>query len=564
MTEDTRPDPPKDGQPKLSPIAFIALMLALGLGIGLGAIGYRAWLKRGAETTKSAKVAKPVNTQGPAVKPSLADPAGDPVSDNAPPGGRHPAQFGTKSLYPRFHPDRHSYVTRCVPGKIQVEVRAEPGATVKVENYPAETGRFMAEARVLSGQAFTVTTVVDGESSNYQVRCLPSDFPQWSYRRFADPPKGMFQVAYRPQVPDFHDAWQIIFDQDGTPRWWLATKTNTLGGQTLADGTVQWTRGFGDGFGQDERTAIEIRSLDNKLLREVRFQGGPTDGHEYTRLPNGNALIMSYRPRYGVDLSSVGGPDDAGVLDGAIQEVTPSGKVVWSWNSKDHVKLTDIPKRWWKRILVNPHADFEGQDRYDIFHLNSIEPWGKQLVLSTRHTDRVWGISRKTGEVLWTFGGKKGPKSLRTAGDDPYRSYPLAGNHDARMNDGNVLSIHDNGTLLDRPPRMLRYRINLKNRTATFIAENRDLKAAPDSHCCGGVRKMGTGWVVAWGNHPFISGFNSEDKLAFRLGLSVPPYRAVPVPDSVTAADLDAALDRMAPKIPKPDRPVRPIKHYPK
>lgn len=540
---------------------LLLLAAAMLVGAVVGAAVYREWLKRRVATPPAAgQVA--VQAVIPPGKPGLTIPAGDTVQKNATPGNRFRVQFATDSLFPRFHPDRHYYVTRCVPGKTAVQVNALDGATAKVQNYPAETGRFMAEARLLPGQAFSVTTEVDGQVTGYEIRCLPAGFPQWGYQRLAeDLPKGMFLVSFRPRQDDYNRNWVIVFDQEGTPRWWLSTNTNTLGGQILADGTVQFPRGFGDGFGQDPRATNEIRSLDGKLLRTVSFRGAPTDGHEYLRLPNGNAYIVSYRPRYGVDLGAVGGPRDAGVLDGAIQEVTPSGRVVWSWDSKDHVKLTDTPERWWKRILVNPHTDDEGRDRYDILHLNSIEPWGNQLVLSTRHTDRVWGISKRTGKVLWTFGGENGPKSLKVEGEDPYRDYPLSGNHDARMN-GNILSIHDNGTNIGRPPRALFYRINLKDRTATYVGELRDVKAAPDSHCCGGVRKLGTGWVVAWGNNPYITGFNAGDEAAFRIALNVPPYRAVPVPPEVTAADLDRAMARMAPTIPPPGRPVRPIIRY--
>lgn len=545
-------------------VLLFLLACAVLVGVGIGAVAYRTWQKQRAEApaAEAEPKAEAAQTTIPPGDPALATPAGDVSSRTAKPGDRFAAQFATDSLFPRFHPNRHYYVTRCVPGKTDVHVKANDGATVTVSNYPPETGRFKAQARVMPGQAFNVITEVDGKTSTYEVRCLPDDFPQWGYKRLAkDLPKGMFLISFRPRQDDYHRSWMIAFDQEGTPHWWLSPATNTLGGQILPDKTVQYPRGFGDGFGRDPRTGIEIRSLDGSLRRMVRFKGAPTDGHEYTRLPNGNAYIMSYKPRYGVDLSSVGGKKDVGVLDGAIQEVTPSGKVVWSWSSKDHVKLSDTPDRWWKRILVNPHNDVEGRPRYDIFHLNSIEPWRGQLVLSTRHTDRVWGIDRKTGKVLWTFGGNKGPKSLKIEGNDPFRSYPIAGNHDARM-EGDVLSIHDNGTLLGRPPRAVFYRIDLKNRTATYIGESRDVDAAPDSHCCGGVRRFGDGWIVAWGNNPYITGFNSENEKAFRLSVTTPVYRAVPVPPEVTAEDLNRAMSRMAPKMPPPKEPVLPITRY--
>ncbi len=533
----------------LSPLVVVALLAALVFAAGAGAAAYRTYL------TNKKEDEKPKAEPGPAIGA---------VKNSGGPGGEYQAQFITKSMYPAFHPDRRYYVTRCVPGKVDVQVNAKSGSTVKVGAYPARSGRFKAEARPLPGQDFDVIINSEGQSTTYQIRCLPDDFPEWDYTRFEDPPKGMFLVSFRPDPKDFFRNWLVVFDQDGTPRWWYSPVTNTLGGQILRDGTVQYPRGFGDGFGKDDRTGNEIRGLDGQLKRVVRTQNAPTDGHEYTLLPNGNALIMSYKPELNVDLSSVGGGKDVGVLNGEIQEVTPSGKVVWKWNSLDHVPLDYTPKRWWDRILKNPHVDIDGNERYDIFHLNSIEPWGKdQLVISTRHTDKVFGISRKTGNILWTFGGVPEKHSLKIVGDDPYKDYPIGGNHDARISDGNLLSIHDNGTHLDRPPRALQYRIDLKNRTATYVGQQQDTKKIKNSHCCGGVRPFGDGgWLVAWGNNKFVDGFDSEDRLAFRLGLPIPVYRAVPVPPQVTEADLNRGLDQMAPDIPMSKVPVNPIVDY--
>lgn len=546
MSEDPSPNGSKK-KLSISPLVIVVVIAAMVVAAGAGALAYRTYLTNKKDDPKPEKQ---VSTGG--------------IKNTGAPGATYPAQFNTKSMYPAFNPDRHYYVTRCVPGKIEVQVNAKAGSTVKVGPYPAKGGRYKAEARPMPSQDFNILINTEGKTQTYQVRCLPDDFPKWDYTRFEDPPKGMFFVSFRPEPIDSMRSWAVVFDQDGTPRWWFSTPTNTLGGQILRDGTFQVPRGFGDGFGKDSRTGNEIRSLDGKLLKLVRTKNTPTDGHEYTLLPNGNALIMSYKPELGVDLTSVGGPADAGVLTGEIQEVTPSGKVVWSWNSLDHVPLDFTPQRWWKKVLKNPHTDIDGNERYDIFHLNSIEPFGKdQLVISTRHTDKVFGISRKTGDILWTFGGEPDKYSLKIEGDDPRADYPIGGNHDARISDGNLLSVHDNSTHLDRPPRAVEYRIDLKNRTATFEGEQLDPKAK-DSHCCGGVRPFGTGWLVAWGNNPFVDGFNSKNELAFRLGVPIPVYRAVPVPPEVTERDLDQALEKMEIEPPMSKVPVNPIVDYKK
>lgn len=541
---------------KFTPYNLAVLLAALFLGLGAGALVYRQYKidqNNDAKASKKGKDKENLNAFAPVV--------GNEGSSD--PGNKYDAQFTTSSMYPKFNPDRHYYVTRCVPGRVMVQVQSIPEIKVKVWANPATSGRFGAEARPLPGQDFNVRFIPEnGKVEDYQVRCLPSDFPEWRYERFAKPPKGMFMVTAYLKPGSKARAWMMVFDQDGTPRWWYSTPTNTLGGQILEDGTVQIPRGFADGFGQDARTRTEIRELDGTLDDIVDFKGAPIDGHEYVLLPNGNRLVMSYKPRYGVDLRPVGGRADRGLLDGAIQEQTPDGKVVWEWNSKDHVSLEETPYRWWQRAWRNPHYDENGKIRYDQFHLNAIEPWRDQYVLSTRHTDTVWGISAKTGELLWKFGGVPTEKSLKVVGDDPYKGYPISGNHDVRMI-GDMLTIHDNGVKIDgRQPRALMYRINLDDRTATYVGEFRDDEISGNGHCCGSFRQLGDGWVVAWGAAPWVSGFTKDGELAFRLGVPVAPYRAVPVPLSVTESDLDAALDAMEPEPAMSNQPMTPLDFF--
>ena len=427
MNAEDPPDGPDNRVALSRRAAAVVLLSALLVGVALGAILLGD--SNGEPVVGSASTANSTAESGEesgsggtgtSGKPKPSDPfVKYPPTFQRDPGDSYPAQFSTDTMHPRFDPDRRFYVTRCVPGKVDVKVRAEPGSQVRVGPYPARSGEFIAEARILPGQDFSIDITLDGSTDTYRVRCLPADFPVWSYREYGNAPAGRFLVSLRPEPIPTSRSWVIVFDGAGTPRWWQSSVYNTLGGQIFADGTIQLARGFGDGFGQDMRASNEIKSLDGRVIRTIRTRGTPTDGHEYYRLPNGNALLMSYRPRLGVDLSSVGLGADDGVLDGEIQEVTPKGEVVWKWNSADHIELDETPERWWRKLRGNPQLDPLGRPRYDIFHLNSIEPWGRQYVISSRHTDRVYGISRRSGEVLWTFGGVKGPKSLELVGMTP-------------------------------------------------------------------------------------------------------------------------------------------------
>ncbi len=552
MAEGPSPQEVNGKKSRLSPVIVISLVAVAAIGIGgvVGAFAYRQHLINEKDDTTVAEPAEKGTT-------------GHPVESNGAPGSKYDAQFNTESMFPRFHPDRHHYVTRCVPGKVKVQVRANPGSTVKVGPYPPDTGRFAAEARPLPGQDFDVVIDNSGETQTYQVRCLADDFPQWTYTRAeAAPPKGMFFVSERPEPKELSRNWAIVFDQDGMPVWWYSPPTNTLGGQILPDGTFQVPRGFGDGYGKDPRTGSEIRSLDGGFKRLVTMKRAPTDGHEYEYLPNGNVIMNSYKPRKHVDLSPVGGPGDIGVYDGVLQEITPSGRIVWEWNSGDHIPLSYTPRRWWKKILNNAHPDADQNEFIDVFHLNSAEPWGKWIVISTRHTDKVFGINKKTGKVDWTFGGEPDPKSLKLLGDDPRGDFPIGGNHDARISDGNLLSVHDNAThLKGRAPRAVRYRLDIDAGTATYEGQDVDPQVTT-SHCCGSVRPFGTGWIVSWGNNPLIDAFDSKDRLAFRMRVPIPAYRAVPVPEEVTREDFNRAMDRMEIGPPMAKVPVNPIEHY--
>lgn len=374
-------------------------------------------------------------------------------------------------------------------------------------------------------------------------RCLPADFPRWDYQRLRSGPSGLFVVSTVPS--NGKPAWVAVFNQHGALRWWFRPSTIAYDAQVLADGTFVWGRGFGDGYGIDPRSAAEIHSADGKLISLVRTPGSITDVHEFEEAPNGHHFLDSYVPHPAVDLSPYGGPRRAHVAFPRIQELDRHGHTVWAWSSLGRIGL-DESERWWNHsILLNAHR-VNGKPTYDAVHLNSIEPWGdSQVVISTRHTDAVYGISRRTGDILWKLGGTRTGKSLRVIGD-PYGRMPFAGQHDARVN-GHVLSVFDNETHRSNRPRAAFYRLDLAARTATFIRALHEPKVT-SSHCCGSVRAYGDGWLVDWGDNRWITGFNRQGKIAFRLHLASSTYRAVPVPaGAVTDAELTQGLKIMAP-----------------
>jgi hypothetical protein len=449
------------------------------------------------------------------------------------------------TLYPRFDRKVSDYVSRCSTDRpLRLDVRASGGDRVAVGDRAAKSGEFSARVRRRVGTAVEIRVKRKGAGTTHRVRCLPRDFPRWRVRRRGTPKAQWYLVTpiggrTRGQV--------AIFDSDGVPVWWWHSSSyGPWDAKLLPNGRLAWTRYLGDRFGTRDAEAYEERELDGTLRRSIRVVGAPTDTHELQQLPNGNYLVEAYKPRDGVDLRPYG-PADARVYDALIQELTPSGKVVWSWNSKDHIRLAETG-RWWQ--FLNRQGSPESSDRrsWDLVHVNSIEPDADGLILSARHLDAVFRIDRATGAVDWKLGGTKRPESLRVIGD-PHAHLPLAGQHDARLWGDGTLTVLDNRTGFDVPPRAVRYRIDTDARTARLL-ESIDVPDDLRSECCGSARKLrGSHWVVYWGAKPGpVTEQTPAGKLVFELDFGRRwGYRGIPVePGVLSAKALRRAMERLS------------------
>jgi hypothetical protein len=368
----------------------------------------------------------------------------------------------------------------------------------------------------------------------------PADFPSWRFESLRPAPPGLFVVTF--SNPKDERPWVIVFDDEGKPRWWFNPDTRALWGQVVGNGDLVWARSFGDGYGLDPRMAHEVRSESGKLLRLVRTGGSIVDGHEYRELRNGNVLLDTYVPET-ADLRRFGGPKRAAIASAEVQEVDPAGRVVWRWNSRGKISLRETG-RWWRSVLSNPRRRLQ-REIFDPVHINSIEPRGAgEVVISTRHTDAVYGIDRASGEINWKLGGTRTGKSLRVTGDPATKL--LGGQHDARIDRRGRLTVFDNGKDRPRRPRVVFYRLELGQRRAVYRGQLNDPEVQR-SHCCGSARETADGgWLVSWGDNPLVTGFDREGRIAFRLHLPAPTFRAVPVPAGATSVDrLRRGMDAM-------------------
>ena len=435
-------------------------------------------------------------------------------------------------LFPPFSAGVSDYVVRCSsPQDVRLTIRAR-GEKVAVGDREPRGGEFTVRVRRRPGQAIQVRG-----GTTHHVRCLPRGFPSWTAERRATP-QAQWYVS-TPVGPRETHGYVAVFDSRGVPLWWRRSSSYApWDAKLLPNGHLAWTRYLGHPFGVKQRVAYEERRLDGRLVRLIRAVGTPTDTHELTPLPNGNVYVLAYRPRDGVDLSDLGGPKATRVLDAEIQEVTPAGRVVWAWSSKDHIALSETGERWWRRGPTR-HG-------YDLVHANSVEPDGDGVIVSARHLNAIYRIDKASGEIDWKLGGSSRPESLVVPGHLGDELL-FGGQHDARLHGDGTLTLFDNETLDPRPPRALRYRIDPIARVATPL-EAIGNPAVSESSAVGSARKLpGGNWVVYWGASPVHTEQTPSGAPVLRLAFDGRvDYRFVPVlPGRLSAAELRRGMSRM-------------------
>jgi hypothetical protein len=451
---------------------------------------------------------------------------------------------GTPALYPHFRRNVPDYVARCVPGeKLTLSIRAPKGTTVAVDRRRPRRGSFEAAVPVSSGQSFRLVATSHRRHRRYFVRCLPPDFPEWTSEAPGRPQAAWYVVAPCCST----STYVAIFDTHGVPVWWINTGFAPLDASLLPDGGVVWAQQHGTELDPGISSGTyEEHSLNGVLRRTFSIPGGiPTDRHEMQLLPNGDYVVVAYRPRDGVDLSPYGGPSDATVLDGAIYEVTPGGRIAWSWRSSDHIDLAETG-RWYRRKLIkNPVRVNGGKPAYDIVHINAVDPYGPhRFVVSMRHLDAVYAIDKPTGNVLWKIGGTHTSRSLSIRGR---KVNTLGGPHDVRALPDGTITVHDNGTGRGHGPRALRFRVRAKRRTARVL-ERITNPAATESTCCGSARRLPGGhWAISWGGINLIEEMTAASKRVFALHFAAHmSYRAFPVmPGRLSRSALRTGMNAM-------------------
>lgn len=248
--------------------------------------------------------------------------------------------------------------------------------------------------------------------------------------------------------------------------------------------------------------------------------GDVIDIHEQLVTPDGHTYVLCYTDTV-MDLSaytfgSNSGLPNHGVLGNSIMEFDENNSLVFYWNSTEHVHPSEF------------YPDFPySTTNFDYFHANSIDiDLDGNLLVSARHTNTIYKISKVDGSILWRLGGVN--SDFTFPNDNGF-----SGQHDFRYLGGNLYSMYDNGNFSSTPKesRAVEFELDTLNWTATRVWRykhtpkvygpamgNNDLTSLGENH-------------VSWGRSYYpeptfsLVAANGDNLLNFYLGDSLLAYR---------------------------------------
>ncbi len=300
-------------------------------------------------------------------------------------------------------------------------------------------------------------------------------------------------------------------------------RSQTLNGHTV----LTWWQGTGLG-GLAKGSDYIYNDRFQPIATVNPGNGLSADGHEFLITPQNTALILSYTTAT-ADLTSIGGSANQTVVNGVVQEVDiASGKVLFQWNSADHVPFSQSEQP----LPASPSTP------WDWCHINAVHlDTDGSLLIDARNTWTTYKVNRFSGHIIWQLGGKNSSFALKAAPGQVLDSANeiFAWQHDPEALGDGLYTFFDNessGNPLLPYSRAVTVRLNPWAHTATLVAsENQPEGLAAASQ--GNAQTTQDGHLfVGWGSLPYFSEFDRFGHLAFNAEFpaGVNTYRAYMLP----------------------------------
>ncbi|HET9897826.1 MAG TPA: arylsulfotransferase family protein [Streptosporangiaceae bacterium] len=275
--------------------------------------------------------------------------------------------------------------------------------------------------------------------------------------------------------------------------------------------------GYGLGVGK-----IADESYQN--IHTVRAGNGlQVDLHEFNLTPQGTALVTAYRPSR-ADLTPVGGPAQGWLVSGVAQEIDiATGKVLFEWDSLDHVPMEDT----YQPFVYGKFEFGTVKHPFDYFHINSISPTSDgNFLISSRNCWTIFKVSKKTGEIMWRLGGNKSDFTLDKGAVFHWQHHVRS--HGA---DDSTLTVFDNGAspVKAKESRALVLDLDEAKKRVTLRHQYIHPGKVLLSDAMGSAQLLPDGRMfVGWGTSPYFSAFSADGEVLLDAAMTKgdPSYRA--------------------------------------
>ena len=431
---------------------------------------------------------------------------------------------GTGSMYPVFNPRTYHYALRCPDATtLRVTATAGPAAHQLTLNNIPVAGMALANNVVVDSDHDIAIELSDGNDSvTYVVHCIPANFPNIKItKKQAGVSDGlMFFTPARnpfPRTP----AFLAIMDNNGVPRFVRPSPDEIplnfrrhVTDLEIDGRPVHYsvTHRLGSSF--DGGHSLLDASFNVIGTVETTHADHTASLHDFLITEDDTFLFFSH----GTVTRDVGG-NEVETVENVLEEVSPTGEVLWSWNSWDY--LTIDPDCLGYRYGLRSDPGITA-------HINALTLIDGDVVASSRGCAQVVRIKRSANsetddgtDLVWQLGGTDQDDFpddrafLAISGDEGGRNEFCRQHHATETAAGTVV-LFDNGVNClsaemgkpngrergDLPTfsRAVEYAIDPDTGTAEFHREVRLDRRYGYAPFTGSVDILENGhWLISWG-----------------------------------------------------------------
>ena len=294
----------------------------------------------------------------------------------------------------------------------------DPDGEVRVNGRVAVDGRATVSG-LEEGDEIAVFVEDSAGVARYSLVFLPAGFPE--LERVTPAAEGitpghvLLTLGLWTRPSRFYET---AVDDNGVPAY-VVSNSSSLDFKRHANGHYTVARSTGDARGN---VVVELDERMQEVRRHRSVGLVHTDGHDFQLRDDGSAYVLSYEP------------DGAGLTDAVVQHVSPTGEVLFQWDSSAYVDETVLP------------------DSPDYAHINSVEVLDDgHLLMSFRHLSAIFKVARyddpggayRAGDVLWKLGGRDSDFTFEDETGSP-ETGPCAQHTAVQLDNGNIVAF-DNG-----------------------------------------------------------------------------------------------------------------------